>query len=184
MAGPSPIWQWIGLLAGVISLPIAIVSLPSILQFFCGPPRITIEFGDSHRDGLKILRAYIENQQVPRWMRRLGVARQPAHIFADYRVTESGSGKVVVPCVRPRINVENGGEPALRVELASGLPGLCAILAMNDQNAAGFIDDDGSISVLPGEYVVEFNVYTSEWKKESASKTLVVGANQAKTFWS
>jgi len=75
---PPTIWQWIGIIAGMLAFGGVILSVPTIFQMFCGKPNIEVMLEGRDIDIGRALFFSMRNKPINKNLRRIGVYRRQA----------------------------------------------------------------------------------------------------------
>lgn len=96
---PSPLLEWLTLLASLLALVLALVSVPSGLQLWFGQPKVSVQFEKIRFQPGAGLIATVTNPPITNCcLKFLGVYRLTVEgLRAFATITESGSGRVVCP---------------------------------------------------------------------------------------
>jgi hypothetical protein len=95
-------WEWVGIVLAGAGLAVA---TPSILQRLWGRPKIKIEFENGVKEMDRFLPVYLSNPPIKnKFLKRLGVRRETVQsLTAAFRISELGSGKIIIPSRQARI---------------------------------------------------------------------------------
>lgn len=95
-------WEWVGIVLAGVGLAMA---SPSILRMFWGRPLVKTRFENGVEEAERFLPVYLENPPVKnRILRKLGVRRDTVQsLTVQFRISEVGSGKIVIPIRQARI---------------------------------------------------------------------------------
>jgi hypothetical protein len=175
------------LVISIIALVLALVALPPTFQMFFGRPRLRARFTEQNRGDGKLLLCEISNAPVaPRVLHLIGVHRESATIFADFRVREVGSEKVIVDTTRALLAdiVANGAKGELRARLDDHFPMafLCAIHLNNAQPAIMNVHKNMKTILSSGRYRVDVEI-TCGVKLYCEAHELSVGTKPGETYW-
>lgn len=158
-------WRWIVPLAvGVVALALAVSPA---LQMFYGKPQLFVGNGTRDLGNKTALQCWIFNFPIKnKWLKKIGVKRATAEgISCTYTIQESGSGKIIVPEVVPKM-ITYGGEPAQRVDLPSGTVPVtvCVVDIDNNTGVVTSFHDFGEreIPIPMGRYSVIMRIDFSD----------------------
>lgn len=95
-------WEWVSAILAGMALAVAI---PSIVQKVWGCPLVRTEFERYEQDGERVLLIFLSNPPVQKGLLRiLGVRRETVQsLTAEFRISEVGSGKMIIPIRHARI---------------------------------------------------------------------------------
>ena len=183
---PPPILSWGDILLSVVAFLVGIVTLPTAFQMWFGRPSINVEFGTDRMDAGTSLKCYMYNDSIKKkWLKFLGVRREPAHdVAAVVAIKDHPKGKVLARA-RLRMNVEKG-QSLVRADIHAGGPATSVILYhQKGEIGARLKDHDESIEdqlIGPGEYETELEIV---WGQERLVKKqlLFIGQNDERTHW-
>jgi hypothetical protein len=175
------------LAVSIMALVIAVVALPPTFQMYCGRPSVRIAFTERDKGTGKQFRCEISNAPIrTNLLRLIGVRREPAVIFADFRIREVGTERVIVDTTRALLSdfVTNGGKDTLRARLEDDFPVafVCAIHLSG--YAAAFVDQrrDVKIPLSQGRYRVEVEVLCGRTLHQQ-DREISVGTIPGSTYW-
>jgi hypothetical protein len=100
----------------IVALLLALVALPPTFQMFFGRPCLRTRFTEQITADGKLLLSEISNAAVrSKVLRSIGVRRESATVFADFRVREVGTEKIIVDTTRTLLSdiAANGGKGTL-----------------------------------------------------------------------
>jgi hypothetical protein len=101
---PAP-WQWVGIIIGILAFVGFIVSLPTILQMFCGQPNIKIKLRSRDVYEGRVLECQLVNPPITKHLlKRLGVHRRTIDDLVAVFTIEDVRGRIVGSTVIADIN--------------------------------------------------------------------------------
>jgi len=95
-------WEWVGVVLAGVGLTMA---TPSILQMLLGRPKIKMQFENGVKEVDRFLLVYLSNPPIKnKLLRKLGIRRETIQsLTAQFRISELGSRKVIIPSRQARI---------------------------------------------------------------------------------
>ena len=119
---PPPLLEWLTLLASLLALVLAFVSVPSGLQLWFGKPKVLVQFEKLRfKPGAGLIATVVNPAITNCFLKYLGVYRLTVEgLRAFATITESGSGRVVCPQGRLNWYLPEGGKGII-ANLSSGM---------------------------------------------------------------
>jgi hypothetical protein len=181
---PSALWQWIGLVAGLLGLAISIMALPTVLQMLWGRPKPSVEFQSNRASSFVSLQCHIANAPIrSRVLRRIGITRQATKITTAIRVSEQGTGKLLVADM---VSTSNGlGGPSSDIsELTNVWPLVVAPIGwLREESNPSLHTKAHTQPIAEGNYVVEITVRTEHGLRRTFRKNVHIGRNPDEMYW-
>jgi hypothetical protein len=172
-------------IAGIVLGLIAIgVAVQGFFQMNWGHPKIKIGFDESHEDGRTAWLGTVENVPVGRWLKKIGVRREPVKIGVTFQIYRS-NGDLVVQRIFVLLKADSG-ERAQQILLYPPIPIPFTIAACQKDSATVYavnIKQNTSTPLPAGQYKVDVDVMAED-VLHSASSTFIVGPTASKTHWS
>lgn len=169
---------------GVIALIVGITAIPTILQMFCGRPKLSFEADDFTGPEARILVLAIKNQPVTnKFLLLLGIEREPGDVLAFVDIQEQGTGKLLVRAASGLLQCAPMRTIGL---LARSLPGFTVgLTVISTRNGNAHIVDARSeegIPIGPGHYVAHIAVVRGQ-NTYAINQAFTVGTEDHRTFW-
>lgn len=155
-------WEWVSIILGATSLSIA---GPALLQGLYGSPHVNARIESYAEGATKSLVVFVENTPVrTRLLKLLGVKRESIQsLTASFRISETGSGKILLPVRQARIYSDDDSTDIGRDRIS--LPPtfsvaasfLIAVWGLEGNNAAIVPPhrNQASLVIPPGYYLAE-----------------------------
>ena len=111
-SSPPFLWQWIGLVAGLAALVVAVMALPTVAQMIWGKPHVRVEFiipySLNKRNPERYLECRLTNPPVNSCLLRiLGVYRRTAeNVGARFHIEDAITHKRIATNVTANIGAE------------------------------------------------------------------------------
>lgn len=111
---------WADIIVSFIAFGIALVALPTVLQMFWGRPVLELEFSRAVEDRTRALVVFVKNPPVKsRLLKGLRVRRDTIQsLTASFRVSESGSRKVIAPILHALFYTDEELNPIARQRIS------------------------------------------------------------------
>ncbi len=106
-------WEWVGLVLAGASL---VIGAPAVFQLIWGRPRLEVDFDVGAQGSERFLPVYFKNAPIEnRVIKRLARRETIQSLTAQFRISEVGSGTVLIPNRQARIFSDdepeaNGGD--------------------------------------------------------------------------
>ena len=96
-----------------------LIALPPFANMFFGGPSINLRFERTVENGVHFLPVYVENRPVTNWLLRLLRVRRSTvqGLSASFRITEAGTGKILIPIRQAYLVTDAEGEMKNRITL-------------------------------------------------------------------
>ena len=168
----------------LFALGISALALPTLFQMYWGGPSVKMETNESHVENWRLLRIYIYQPRIKnKFMRKVGVLRQPTDVQVRYEVFENPTGKLVLPAQFPKLKTDR--EHAPLVTLSGFFPAIIAIAGANGVGAYLFTGDDmsGNIPLATGRYKISITAIYAMHKEERKSFLFTVNHDSTYLVW-
>jgi hypothetical protein len=181
---PGPYWLWGTIILSIIAFGLAILAMPTVLQMFCGRPKISIKLKTAHTTAHKVLQFWVENEPIKsKFLKFVKVTRDPAYVVCSLCIYEEGTGKVIFEHTKAKINVEQG-EPTLQALVTPSFPGIGVAVYMNLQTKETFFrHDDEWLPIEKGHYKIEILVTSAGEGVAEVTGKAYIGPNVERFFW-
>jgi len=159
------------------------MAVPPFIQMILGAPRVSTHFDDNFSNGRKTLTAAFQNESVDnRWLRKIGVVRQPVVIGASYEIYESGTNKQIVPLTRILLRSAYRTHDT-QITLTSPIPITFAIIVCEPgkMTAVDLRNNSGTI-IAEGKYYIQLKILAGE-EAILVERGLIIGPTPEKTYW-
>jgi hypothetical protein len=162
------------------------MGVPSFFQMLWGGPKLEIKFSDFWNGDGKRFTCEISNKPVGNEiLKLLGVRREQTAIAAYFRISESGTNRILLDLTRaPLIDAHKSGDGLMRaiLEVQDPVIFICAIHFID--GVAHAVDTiRGTDVILPvGRYRVDVNI-SAHHRRVNASKEISIGNNAQQSGW-
>ena len=181
-------WEWVGIVLAGVGLAMA---TPSIFQMLWGRSILRTQFENGIEGESRFLPIYLENPPIrSRILRKLGVKRDTIQsLTVQFRISEAGSGKIVVPIRQARIYSDD--DPTDRGRNRISLPATYSVAASviivrwDTQKDKAFIPPDRLREELPlesGQYRVHV-IFLVDGDPKISSRQFVIGEKADDLTW-
>jgi len=177
-------WEWVGIVLGGGGLAMAI---PSIFQMLWGRPILKVVFENGVEESKRFLPVYLSNPPIKnRFLRTLGVRRETIQsITAQFRISELGSGKIVINSRQARIYSDDDPDDKGRFRTilppTYSIAGCIMVASWVDKSREVVIPPDRlrkQLESIPeGTYLVQI-LFMVEGEKQEESRQFIVGKTQ------
>jgi len=186
-SSPLPTMGIAALVISIIALILSVMALPTVFQMFWGRPKLAADFWGLEGSAGKRFTCNITNAPVRgRILRRLGVRREPAVIFADFQVCEAGTNRILLDMTRvPLIDLAgDANEGSLRATLGDHMPVAFVCIVHPTEGDAYAVNVHRNMKTVlpPGRYRVNVDVICGD-RVFKASREITVGTRLSQTYW-
>jgi hypothetical protein len=181
-------WELVGIVIAGLGL---VTAVPSVFQMFWGRARIDTQFEVSAHGNERMLVIFFQNPPIKdKWLKLLGIKREEVQsLSAEYRISEFGSKKVIMPIHRCRlytdedINEKGSDRIVLPPTYSVGANTIIAVWDNATHKAAILPDRIRDILYLDeGYYIVQIIIFVDGQPKEII-RQFVVGKNADDLIW-
>ena len=173
------------LIVGIIALVVGLVSLTTVLQMFCGRPKISLEVGEDNLEGGIVLECKVWNEPFEnKLLKIIGIKRMPIEdLTAILEISEAGSGRILYPPYAPKIRAFSGTY-AQRISLPSSpIHASFGVVYMKSKNEpVKLFKEDSTLTFIVGKYVASIGVI-ADYKGYKYKATFVVSDNEPYLCW-
>lgn len=181
-------WEWVGMvLAGVGIL----LASPTILQMALGRPTLRAEFDNDAQGQDRSLIVFLKNPPVSSLIKRLGIRRETIQsLTASVRISEVGSGRIVIPVLQAQIysdsdETEAGrGRATLPPTFSVGASIMVACWDTANKRAIVPPTRNRTATVLPEGYYEASIIFMVDGEKTPFSRRFRVGQGADDLRWS
>lgn len=152
--GVSPArWQWVAIILAGMGI---MVGTPSLFQMLMGRAKLVVDFDKIVEQQKRSLAIFLKNPQLGDgaigkksiW-RRLGVKREAIEsLIVSFRISEVGTGKVVIPTMQARIYSD--ADPSERGSWRVTVP---ATLSFETTVMVAMWNDSKKVAIVPGDRI-------------------------------
>lgn len=182
-------WEWVGIIFAAVGL---VMAAPTIFQMVWGRPLVRVRFDRGVEGPERFLPVYLENCPVKsRLAKRLGVRRETVQsLTAQFRISEVGSGKIIVPIRHARIYADDDPTDSGRLRIA--LPPTFTVAASimlvlwDTQNNKAVVPEDRlrkPLVIEPGYYLAHILLLV-DGEPKHIQRRFVVGQSADDLNWS
>lgn len=181
-------WEWVGIALAGAGLAMA---TPYILQMLWGRPTIKMQFENGVKEVDRFLLVYLSNPPIKnKLLRKLGVRRETIQsLTAQFRISELGSGRVIIPSRQARIYSDD--DPDDKGRFRTTLPPTFSVAAsimvvlwdVKKSQAVVLPDRLREASVLTeGAYRVHI-IFMVDGDPKSVSRQFIIGKKADDLTW-
>jgi hypothetical protein len=182
-------WSWTGIVLAGLGI---VMTAPTIFQMILGGPRVDVDFRDYMQSGTKLLQVFFNNPPVTnRVWRFLGVHRETvASLSAQFRISEVGSGTIIVPIHQAPLYADDADSDACRQRIplppTYSVGATAAIILWDTPNKCAVIPPDRlrqPIILKPGYYQAHILLLVDGLPKQ-VLRRFTVGTKADDLTWS
>jgi hypothetical protein len=181
-------WEWVGIVLAGVGLAMA---TPSIFQMLWGRPTIKMQFENGVKEVDRFLPVYLSNPPIKnKILKKLGVRRETIQsLTAQFRISELGSGRVIIPSRQARIYSDE--DPDDKGRFRTTLPPTFSVAAsimvvlwdVKKDKAIVLPDRLREVSSLPeGAYLVHI-IFLVDGDPISVSRQFIIGKKADDLTW-
>ena len=187
----QPGWlEWVGSVSSILGVLAFLMGFGPFAQWIWGRPMVKTRFERDVQGSDRSLMVFFENPPVKnRILKRLVHRRSVESLVVQYRVSEVGSGKIIVPIRQLRIYSDEDTDLNGRMRIT--LPPTISVASnavpvfWNDQTKTAILPDSRTrlgVSLGPGLYRADF-VVSIDGRPCRISRTFVVGDGADDLNW-
>ena len=181
-------WEWVGMvLAGAGIL----MAAPTLFQMLWGRPQLKTRFETEAQGSERLLVVFLENRRITSPIaKRLGVRRETIRsLTAHFRISEAGSGTIIIPICQARIYSDEDATDTGRDRIP--LPPTFSVAASipvarwdndNQRVAVPQIRAKSETVLLPGHYRADI-IFMVDGDEDRRSRHFTVGTSADDLKW-